>query len=105
MPEASHVSIVDVEEETIPEHILIREMGGDGDNTPRDSSDEGGDDGTLKRKRFPDIPLEVEQGLCEWFSDHPSFYDMADFSFKNRQRKDRLLSQKASEINISGKFL
>lgn len=43
----------------------------------------------------------VEQAI--WFPDHPLFYDLSDVSFKNRQRKDRLMEQKGKELNMTVK--
>ena len=67
--------------------------------------DSGDDEAASKKKKVPELEPSVEQALCEWFADHPLFYDMSDAGFKNRQRKDRLLDQKCKELDMSGKYL
>ena len=63
------------------------------------------DDGlpTIKRRHVPEQHSpEQEQTLVEWFSEHPLFFDQTEAQFKNRGKKDRLLSEKAKEFNMSG---
>lgn len=72
----------------------------------RDGSDESADeeqeqDG--RKRRVPFLEQAVEQALCEWFADHPMFYDSADPNFKNRKMKERLLSRMGRELSMSGK--
>ncbi|XP_060772242.1 uncharacterized protein LOC132883076 isoform X3 [Neoarius graeffei] len=44
------------------------------------------------------LSTDQEQALAEWFQDHPCFYDQGQRTFKDRQLKDRLLTEKALEI-------
>ena len=70
-PESDVISAHDVVRETEPE--------------TQNSGDESVEQAAFNKKNVP-----VEQAICEWFADHPLFYDMSDANFKNRQRKDRL---------------
>ena len=48
---------------------------------------------------------DQEQELAEWFREHPLFWNHSNEDFKNRQKKNRLLQQKAREMNLlHGKF-
>uniref|UniRef100_UPI00358F4CC3 uncharacterized protein n=1 Tax=Myxine glutinosa TaxID=7769 RepID=UPI00358F4CC3 len=75
-------------------------------DTPTEQQDAGDDlaedETAAKRNKMPELEPAVEQALCEWFADHPLFYNMSDVSFKNRQRKDHLLDQKGKELNMRG---
>ena len=69
-------------------------------------TEEDSDDGLplIKRRHVPNEQLspEEEQILVEWFSEHPLFYDQTETDFKNRGKKERLLSEKAKDFNITG---
>ena len=88
-PESDVTSAHDVVRETEPE--------------TQDSGYESVEQAAFNKKKVPELEPAVEQAICEWFADHPLFYDMGDANFKNRQRKDRLLDQKGKELNVRGK--
>jgi hypothetical protein len=96
--------VVEIAAEIHPVPGTQDDPAGDTPTERHDADDESADDETAaKRNKMPELDPAVEQALCEWFADHPLFYDMSDVSFKNRQRKDRLLDQKGKELNMTGK--
>ena len=58
-----------------------------------------------KKQKFPISYSDVELDICKWFRDHPIFYDPTDLQSKNKQKKDRLMLQKAQEHNTTGQYL
>ena len=44
---------------------------------------------------------EQEEGLVEWFTDNEIFYNQALRDFKNKDRKERMMSEKAKELKLS----
>ena len=81
-------------------HELVFQDAEDGD---------GEDDGDLppKAKRAKvseNISAQQEQILVDWFSENPLFYDQSLKDFKNKGKRDRLLEDKAKELNMSGSY-
>ena len=46
------------------------------------------------RQRLPKISAYTVQVLCEWFAEHPIFYDQSEKQFRNIGRKRRMMSEK-----------
>lgn len=70
----------------------------DEDQAPTASSaDEGGH--SSRNGRF-ELASEQEDELVQWYQENPLMYDQANPDFKNRQKKDRLVERKASEMNV-----
>uniref|UniRef100_UPI0035902515 uncharacterized protein n=1 Tax=Myxine glutinosa TaxID=7769 RepID=UPI0035902515 len=87
-------------------HLVLAMQHDPAGDTPSEQQDAGDDlaedETAAKRNKMPELEPAVERALCEWFADHPMFYDLSDVSFKNRQRKDCLLDQKGTELNMRG---
>ena len=83
----------DPESDVTSAHDVVRET----EPETQDSGDESVEQATFNKKKVPQLEPAVEQAICEWFADHPLFYD--------RQRKDRLLDQKSKELNMSYKYV
>ena len=60
--------------------------------------------GLCQRQKVPELRTEAELELCEWFADNPLFYDQSEVHFKNKQKKDRMLTEKGKEYNLIGKY-
>ena len=75
------------------------------DEEDTDTEEDESDDGlpSIKRRHVPNEQLspEEEQILVEWFAEHPLFYDQTETDFKNRGKKDRLLSEKGKDFKIT----
>ena len=51
---------------------------------------------------FDSLSPEAEDAIIEIFKENPCLYDIADSRYKNRERKDRILSEKAKELKEGG---
>ena len=73
-----------------------------------EEADEEGDDqlpdiepSTKRRKVTLALTEEQEEGLVDWFKDNEIFYNRSLREFKNKDKKERMMSEKANELNIS----
>ena len=51
---------------------------------------------------FDNLSPEAEDAIIEIFKENPCLYDIADSRSKNRERRDRILSEKAKELKEGG---
>ena len=60
-----------------------------------------------KRKKVETVSLksEDEEGVMEWYREHPMFYDNAKRDFKNKALKDRIMGDKAKELKLTSKYI
>lgn len=45
---------------------------------------------------------EQEVSIVDWYRQNPLFYDKSKRDYKNRDRRDALLNEKAHELSITG---
>lgn len=45
---------------------------------------------------------EQEVSIVEWYRQNPLFYDKSERDYKNRDRRDAMLNEKARELSITG---
>ena len=75
------------------------------EEAPEGTGDEDGEDQFVRKKLIAEqLTVTQEEELAEWFSVHPIFYDQSARDFKDRQKKDRLLNEKAEEYGLTGKY-
>ena len=55
-----------------------------------------------KRKVADSLSEETEQSLADWFAANPLFWDQSLRDFKRKDKKERLLVEKAREFNLTG---
>jgi len=122
-----HESASDDEEEGVNVHLLSKrpkirvtktkkatetqedaEAEGDGDGggdadaeVEADVEGDGDEPATKKRKLTVMLSEDQEEGLVEWFQEHELFYNQKLKEFKLKDKKDRMLSDKAKELKIS----
>jgi len=78
--------------------------GGDADadaDVEADVEGDGDEPATKKRKLTVMLSEDQEEGLVEWFQEHELFYNQKLKEFKLKDKKDRMLSDKAKELKIS----
>ena len=72
------------------------------EENPKDPKGKG-----KKRKKVEPVSLkpEVEEGIMEWYREHPMLYDNAQRDFKNKALKDRIKGDKAKELKLTSKYI
>lgn len=56
-----------------------------------------------RRCKVPDsLTDEQEDALAEWFQSQPLFFDQSVRDFKNKDKRERLLEEKARDFGLQG---
>jgi hypothetical protein len=65
--------------------------------------DEEDEEEPVKRPKVSEqLNMDQEQELVEWFSQSAIFYDQAMKDFKLRNKRNRLLDEKAKSMGLTG---
>ena len=51
---------------------------------------------------FDTLPDDAEDAIIEMYKENPFLHDMKNESYKNREKRDRILSEKAEDLKNSG---
>ena len=60
---------------------------------------------TGRRKKAPITQMldkTQEADLAEWWRDHPGLYDKSNDMYRRKEKKDRLIAEKAREMGVQG---
>lgn len=58
-----------------------------------------------RRCKVPDsLTDEQEDALAEWFQSQPLFFDQSVRDFKNKDKRERLLEEKAQDFGLQGDY-
>lgn len=52
-----------------------------------------------KKKQYVIFDEETEKELAEWYQAHPIFYNKKQKEYKDADRKNRMLNEKAAQLN------
>ena len=68
------------------------------------SSGDDEEEAAKSKEKVPELAPAVEQELAEFYEEHPMFYDKSRSDYKNSKKKDRLLQERATALNLTGEF-
>lgn len=76
-------------------------------NEDEDATLQDGELGIRARRcKVPDSLTEgQEDALAEWFQSQPLFFDQSERDFKDKDKRERLLEEKAQEFGLRGDYL
>jgi hypothetical protein len=87
------------------EQTCSEEHGDVVDNLEQQAQEECTEPLQKKRRQNLNFTDEQEEELVDWLKGHPIFYNRGSKEYKDAQKKQRLLEEKAHEIDAPGKNL